>query len=217
MIAAKRLSSWFDNVQQRNGSLSREDVCFIMVQSRHLIEISGDKGKFRIASFYADWVVHSALDRSPVCFEMLKDLTERLAANFSPTSPDLTTQISAVIGFPKLRAEMKELFTSNNLSTAIFDYRENWKNFVSFLLWHILDNVITWSNPLRGQGKVIRANAQKLTRPRNIMVESLTIADWEGALHWVLKLSGDKDDVHVMGQIEIAEPEAAFLTLPQSR
>lgn len=192
--------------------MSREDVCFIMVQSRHLIEISGDKAKFRIVSFYADWVVHSALDRSPVCFEMLRDLTERLAANFCPTSPDTTTQISAVIGFPKLRAEMKELFDSHRLSTALFDYRENWRNFVSFLLWHVLGNVISWPNPLKGQAKAIRADALKLVRPHNIMVESLTVADWEGALHWVLTLSGDKDDVHVMGQIEIAEGEEAFLT-----
>ncbi|HSA98452.1 MAG TPA: hypothetical protein VLF17_05180 [Candidatus Nitrosotenuis sp.] len=195
--------------------MNREDVCFLMVQVRHLIEVADRPERYRVASFYADWTVHSVLDRSPVCFEVLRDITRVLAENFNPTKPDITREVSRIIGFPQLRSELLVLFRDNDLPTILFDYRENWRSFVTFLLWFLVGQPIGFPERPTDRSKKIRDEMLSLQRPYNISVEALAIVNHEGVYHWILAVSGEKD-VKMVGQIEIAETDDAFLTPPQS-
>jgi hypothetical protein len=213
MNAAYRIEEWFHRIEKSSAQMNREDVCFLMVQIRHLIEAAGKPERYRVASLYADWTVHSALDRSSVCFEVLRDITRLLAENFNQTRPDVTREISRIIGFPQLRSELLALFKNSGLPTILFDYRENWENFVIFLLWFLADQPISFPSKPTGRSKKIRSEIFALRRPHRISVEALAIVNHGGVYHWLLEVSGDKN-VKMMGQIEIAEAKEAFSPPP---
>jgi len=215
MNAQYRIDQWFYRLEQTNGRMTREDVCFLMVQTRHLIEVASTPERYRVAAFYADWTVHSALDRSPVCFDVLKDITCTLAENSNPTRPDITREISRIIGFPQLRSEFMKLFRANRLPIILFDYRENWKNFVEFLLWFLAGQPVSFPENPTGKAKKIRDEILALPRPYNILVESLAIVNHQGVYHWLLDVSGDKK-IRMMGQVEIAEAKESFSPPPQA-
>ena len=215
MNAHYRVEEWFHRLEQTRGRMTREDVCFLMVQVRHLIEAASTPERYRLAAFYADWTVHSALDRSPVCFDILRDITIVLAENFSPTRPDITREISRIIGFPQLRSELMNIFRDNELPIMLFDYRENWNSFVMFLLWFLAGQPISFPENPTGRAKKIRDEILALQRPNNILVKALAVVNHEGSYHWILAVSGDKK-IRMMGPVEIAEAEDAFSTPPQT-
>ena len=213
MNAHYRIEEWFNSLAQRGGSMNREDICFLMVQARHLIEIADTPEQYRVVAFYADWIVHSALDRSIICFEMLRDITRLLAENTNPTRPDITREISRIIGFPQLRSELISLFRKNGLSIILFDYRKNWRSFVEFLLWFLNGQPIGFPEKLNSQTKKIRDEMLTLKMPYNLSVEALAVVNYNGVYHWALYVSGDKE-ITMMGQVEIAEAEDAFTAPP---
>jgi hypothetical protein len=213
MNAAYRIEEWFHRIEKSCAQMNREDVCFLMVQIRHLIEAANKPEEYRVASFYADWTVHSALDRSSVCFEVLRDITRLLAENFDQTRPDVTREISRIIGFPRLRSELFALFKDSGLQTILFDYQENWKSFVMFLLWFLAGQPISFPKLPTGRSKKIRSEILALGRPHEISVEALAIVNYDGVYHWLLQISGDKS-FRMMGQVEIAEARDAFLPAP---
>lgn len=215
MNARYRIEEWFHRLEQPGERMNREDVCFLMVQARHLIEAAGTPERYRVAAFYADWTVHSALDRSHVCFEVLRDITRVLAENFTPTRPDITREVSRIIGFPQLRSELMNLFRDNRLPIILFDYRENWSSFVMFLLWFLAGQPIGFPENPTGRAKKIRDEILALQRPHNISVEALAVVNHEGIYHWLLAVSGDKE-IRMMGPVEIAETADAFTTPPQT-
>jgi hypothetical protein len=215
MNARYRIDEWFHKLEQTGKQMQREDVCFLMVQARHLIEKTSSNERYRLVTFYADWTVHPALDRSSVCFEVLRDITKILAENFNQTKPDITREISTVIGFPKLRSELTNLFRDNNLPIILFEYLENWKGFVIFLLWFIAGQPIRFPTNLKGRAKDVKEEMLKLQRPHNIAVETLAVVEYRGAYHWKIEISGDKE-ITIIGQVEIAEDEANFLSPPQT-
>jgi hypothetical protein len=57
MNARYRIDKWFERLREPEEKMKREDVCFLMVQARHLIEASNRRERFRVAEFYADWTV----------------------------------------------------------------------------------------------------------------------------------------------------------------
>jgi len=213
MKAKDRLFEWFQKIEIANGRMDREDICFLMVQARHLIESAKSPSSYRMVAFYADWTVHSALDRSVVCYEVLKEITRVLADNFTNTRPDITREISRIIGFPILRDELRKLFTEYGLPTVIFDYQENWNSFISFLLWFIENQPIRFPNKPTGKSKLIRKEIEEIQKPHNMIVEALAIVRHKSSYHWKIAISGDKH-YFIMGQVDIAESSDAFLTPP---
>ncbi len=215
MNARYRIEEWFRRLEQPGGQMRREDVCFLMVQTRHLIETADDPERYRVAAFYADWIVHSALDRSTVCFEVLRDITRVLVENLNPTRPDFTREISRIIGLPLLRSELMNLFRDSGLSVVLFDYRENWHGFVMFLLWFLAGQPIGFPGNPTSRAKKIREEMLALRRPGNIAVEKLAVVNHEGVYHWQLQISGDKR-ITIMGEVEIAETADAFSSPPET-
>ncbi len=212
MNAQYRIQQWFEGLES-GRQMSREDVCFLMVQSRHLIDTAENPLDYRVVAFYADWTVHTAIDRSPVCFEVLRDITFAVAANMNPTRPDFTREISRLIGFPRLRAELKQLFGAYHLPTIIFDYRDNWRGFVQFLLWFVAGQPIMFPDTSKGKAKEIQDEILATYRPHNVYVSALAIVENNGVYNWMLQLRGDKD-LRMIGQVEVAEEHDAFLPPP---
>jgi hypothetical protein len=107
------------------------------------------------------------------------------------------------------------LFRENELPTIIFDYYENWRNFVTFLLWFLAGQPIGFPDNPKGSAKKIQDEMLALPRPNNISVEALAVVNHESVYHWLLVISGDKK-VRFVGQVEIAETEDAFFSPPRT-
>jgi hypothetical protein len=207
MNAVHRIREWFEQLDRTGGRMQRQDVPFLMTQVRHLIEVAPTPADYRTANFYADWLLHSEIDRSPVAFEVLRDVTRVILGNLNPTGP-LTTLISRVIGLPKLRAELTELFRLNRLPTVLFDYRDNWRGFVMFLVWALAGQPLQF--PVEPTSRIAKVKAElPADRPYHLTVEALAIVNHHGVFNWALHVSGEKD-VTVMGQVELGEDAGAF-------
>jgi len=203
--AKYRIERWLGRVAESEGTIQREDVCFLMVQIRHLIETSKANENYRVAAFYADWTVHTALDRSIVCFEVLRDVTRAISENFSTTKPNFTNEVSSLIGFPQLRTELIALFHENGLPTTIFEKAENWNIFFNYLLWHVAGQPIAFPATPTGRAKAIRDEMLANSRPHNVTVEKLAIVDFQGSPHWCLEISGDRK-LRMMGAVDVGTP-----------
>lgn len=214
MSARYRLEQWFKKFDEPDGRMTREDVCFLMVQSRHLIETSGTPDKYRVTAFYADWTVHTALDRSPLCFEMLRDIAGVLAVNMGPTSAELPSLISRVIGLPQLRAELMTLFRSNELPVALFEYYQNWKAFTMFLLWHVGGQPIGWPGEPGKRARAIRNEMLALVQSHSFAVEGLNVVIHEEKYHWVLQVSQTDKVFSIVGGVDGIEGPDAFTPPP---
>jgi hypothetical protein len=222
MNARYRIEQWFRRIEQPGEGMNREDVCFLMVQARHLIETSATPDRYRVATFYTDWTVHTALDRSVICFEVLRDITRVIANNINPTSPNITKDISQVIGFPQLRSDLMSLFRDNGLPVILFEYFENWRNFVMCLLWFLAGQPIQFPQNLNSRARRIRDEMLAIPTPHNLRVEALTIIIHEDMFHhqkdvyhWMLQVSGDKE-INMLGQVELGETGEAFSPPPPS-
>jgi hypothetical protein len=213
MNARHRIQEWFHRLEQPGEQMKREDVCFLMAQARHLVERDSAPERYRLISFYADWTVHSALDRSIVCCEVLRDITRVLAENFEKTRPDISKCISQVIGFPRLRSELLNLFRANGLPIVLFEYLENWNGFVAFLLWHLAGTPISFPGDPQGRAKEIREEMLGLQRPHSIVVEALAVVNHHGVPSWLLEVSGEKQ-IKMVFRVDLAEPPTAFSPPP---
>ena len=210
MNAVARIKAYFHELKASYGGLRREDICFLMVQARHLIELSPTPERYPVTAFYTNWVVHTSLDRSRICLSILRDVTGTLAVNFNRTRVDISRLISEIIGFPLLRAELIEIFQASSLSTVLFDTRGNWQIFVRSLLWLIADQPISWPTPLTAPARALRSEMDATERPYNITVEKLMIENREDVFHWVVNVASEKGDVKLVGQVEIAESPDPF-------
>ena len=189
--------------------MEREDACFLMVQARHLVEESQNSEQYRVIKFYADWVVHPELTRSRVCLETLKDITRVIVDNWNPTGPDMTTQVSQVIGIPTLRRELTALFRENKLPLQTFEYFENWKGFVGFFIWLLIDKPIGFPEVARGWAQEIKDEMIAMPKPVDVWVESLTITGIKSHPHWVLQLAGEKQ-LRMVGLLDLGENRESF-------
>ena len=81
MTTQDRIKNWIDRVSQPDGLMEREDMCFLMVQARHLLEESFKIEEYKVVEFYSDWMVHTKLDRSEVSVSILRDITKVIAKN----------------------------------------------------------------------------------------------------------------------------------------
>lgn len=209
MTTVERIQEYFHKLSERRAVMEREDACFLMVQARHLVEESDNPEEYRSVRFYGDWVVHPELIRSKVCLETLKDITRALADNWNPTSPDVTTQVSRIIGIPTLRKELMTLFQKNKLPLQLFEYFKNWQGFIGFLTWLLMNKPIGFAKDLPKWALDIRDEMIAMQKPANYWVERLMIVNIQDRPHWLLKLNGEKQ-LTMVGLLDLGEQPQVF-------
>ena len=47
MTTQDRIKNWVERVSQQGSYMEREDICFLMVQARHLLEASSKRKKIK--------------------------------------------------------------------------------------------------------------------------------------------------------------------------
>lgn len=188
-----RIREWLIKVTKRGGYVEQEDAVFLMVQARHLIEESGKQPLYRITNFYSDWIVHPKIDRSDLCLEIIRDITEVLADNWEKTEKDITVEISKVIGLSKLKSNLINLFKEHNLPVDLFNVIENWQGLAGFIISFLINKPISFPlDRLNRRAREIREEIIAIKKPLNFWIESLTIINDNGTPYWCIQLDGDK-------------------------
>ena len=206
MTTQDRIKNWLDRVSQPDGLMEREDICFLMVQARHLLEESPQRKEYKVIEFYCDWMVHSKLDRSEVSVLILRDITKVIAKNWNPTSNYTVNEVSKVIGLFKLRTELIKLFKEYNLPVTIFDIEENWKNLVGFLTYFLANKLVSFpqENPIKKTKlRMIWEEMIAFDKPANFWIENLTIIGIDDIPHWCVELGGDKRTTRIVGLLTL--------------
>lgn len=116
--------------------MEKEDVVFLMVQVRHLIEGKHNISDYRVTELYCNWMVHTALFSSDGDLLIIKELTNALVRGWTK-SEKLVQETSNVFGLSNLRTELTKLFYEHSIPTILFDDYENWKNLAGFLIYYL--------------------------------------------------------------------------------
>lgn len=194
MTAKDHIENWLQRLSEQNGDMDREDICFLMVQARHLIENHPGKAKYRTVEFYSDWIVHTHLDRSERCLSILRDITKVISENWGKTDKDIIEEVSRVIGLSNLRLELIELFKENSLPVDLFTIFDNWKGVASLLTYFLLDKPLIFPDEAKIRHKGLKKIIQEtldLKKPANFWIESISIIGTDSP-YWCLQLEGDK-------------------------
>ncbi len=206
MTTQDRIKNWLDRVSQNGDYMEREDICFLMVQARHLLEENSLREEYKVIEFYCDWMVHSKLDRSEVSVLILRDITKVIAKNWNPTSGYIVNEVSKVIGLFKLRTELIKLFKKYNLPTTIFEIEENWKNLVGSLTYFLANKPVSFpqENPIKKTKlRMIWKEMIAFEKPANFWIENLAIISINDIPHWCVELGGDKRTTRIVGLLTL--------------
>ena len=206
MTTQDRIKNWLDRVSQPDGVMEREDMCFLMVQARHLLEESPKREEYKVVEFYSDWMVHTKLDRSEVSMSILRDITKVIVKNWNPTSGNTVNEVSQVIGMFKLRTELIKLFKEYSLPTAIFEIEENWKNLAGFLAYFLVNKPVSFpqENPIKKTRlRMIWEEMIAFKKPANFWIENLVIISVDDIPRWCVELGGDKRTTRIVGLLTL--------------
>jgi hypothetical protein len=186
------IKQWFSRHEHSDGTLLPEDVCFLMVQVRQLIEASGDKKRYRVPYFYATWMMPTELNHSATCRAILRELTQIIAQDPYPTSSTFPVRVSAIIGLHRLREQLLDLFGEKGLQGSIFNNDKNWNQFVKLLVSLVTDHPISF--PIKQNKRAEGAHSEELAPPdgRSRNIKKMAIVDVEGEANLLLQVTGEK-------------------------
>ena len=186
--------------------MEKEDVVFLMVQVRHLIEGKHNIADYRITELYCNWMVHTALFSSDGGLLIIKELTKALVRGWGK-SENLVQETSNVFGISNLRTELIKLFNEHSIPTVLFDDSKNWKNLTGFLIFYLRGKPINF--PAKEDIKKQRLidlidEIQNIEKPANFYIKNVSIIGDESAF-WCIELGGEKDTTKIVGELLIEE------------
>jgi len=203
MTARDHIKDWLDVVAQ-HGHLEKQDIVFLMVQARHLIENHPDISKYRTIEFYSDWIVHTKLDRpSSMRLAVFRDITNALSKHWQADSGSLPGAISKIIGLGNLRNELVSIFQENELNTELFINYENWKTIAGALTYFLQNKLLVFPLENKGKFKAFVKEIMTLQKPADFWIKNLSIVGINDRPHWCFELGGEKDTTKIVGELFI--------------
>lgn len=162
---AKKLTA----LASRQETLSESEVSHFMTLCRKYLEhIPRDENAgYPILKFFSNWASHITIDRSREGLEILKRLNDMLVAEASTANTDITSLLTALLSFRRLRGEIGGLLEHLGASDPIDQNQTRWKHFVLHLIEIIRDcpvevgNVEDMSRWARQSYEAITANPIK--------------------------------------------------------
>ncbi len=207
MTTAQHIKDWIDRISKRG--MEREDIIFLMVQARHLIEGRHNISDYRTTELYCNWMVHTDLYTSDGGLIIIKDLTKTLIENWSETKETMTEEMSNVFGLSNLRTELIDLFNEYSISTIIFSKYENWKNLVGFLTYYLRGKPIHFPSKenIQKQRLVdLIEEIENIQKPADFYIKNVSIIG-DKSPFWCIELGGEKDTTKIVGELFIEKDE----------
>ncbi|MGA2715978.1 MAG: hypothetical protein ABSG41_22985 [Bryobacteraceae bacterium] len=121
--------------------VSEEQVVYIMVELRKLMELSGDTDKFPSLLFHCDWVAHPVMNRKAAkkivsLFDKHQegiDFTVRAPGRKSATDMRYFAELGPIMTLSNFRNELAEYLRLQNLDATIpGGSKQDWANFLTY-------------------------------------------------------------------------------------
>ena len=167
---------------------SEEQVVYILVQMRKLIDHSQNKSKYLVLIFYCDWALHIKLDRTTAC-QMLEKFDEALGAqNDDKTYRVAVEMLGPIISFETFRDEFINFLLEQSLPTQIAGKMQPWGRFLQLYLRVVTDCPLAYSRKLPLQ----HIDELKLTRYDNPYEQVPEGAIFAFGISWSFHKSGNE-------------------------
>lgn len=204
MTTNDHIQEWLNRISERGDYIEKQDIVFLMVQARHLIEVCPDISQYRTVEFYSDWIVHSKLDRpSEIRLIIFRDVTNTLSEHWKSDAGALPYKISKIIGFSVLKKELINLFQVNGLNIELFSNHENWKTIVGTLVYFLQNKPIVFPHDSKGKFLAPTREIIALEKPADFWIKNLSIVGINDRPHWCFELGGEKDTTKIVGELFI--------------
>src|SRR5262245_51960577 len=135
MTSTRRLQALME--QLAIGVPTQSGVLRIFSLARELIE-NKQQSQFQKLKFYADWMLHSQLDRRHAR-ELLERIGHIVERRWSNESSQIVAEISKELSVVDLRQELITLFTENKIPTVLLKNPERWHQCACWLLEDLID------------------------------------------------------------------------------
>ena len=202
MRSTKYIKEWIDRVAERG--MEREDVVFLMVEIRQLIEAQSDISQNRVTQLYCNWMVHPNLFSSDGGLIVIRELTKKLAENWSMSNESLVSEMSSIFGLSKLRQELIKLFEKHSIPTNIFSECKNWKNIVGCLTYFLRGKPIVFPSKERVKKQRLKElidEINSLKKPADFYIKKVSIIG-NVSPFWCIELGGEKK-LELVGELSI--------------
>lgn len=211
VTSVQNIRDWIDRAAE-NG-MEREDIIFLMVEIRHLIEDQHDISEYRATELYCNWMVHTNLFSSDGGLIIIRELTRTLAKNWSEHNESLVHEVSKVFGLSSLRTELIKLFNKHSISIVIFNENENWENIVGFLTYFLRGKPINL--PRKGSVKKQRlkeliGEIKNIKKPADFYIKKVSIVGTDSPF-WCIELGGEKNTTKIAGALSIEKDSWNYL------
>src|SRR3989344_1730859 len=204
MTTKDHIKEWFSRVSERGGYIEKQDIIFLMVQARHLIENHPDISKYKTIEFYSDWIVHTKLDRpSDMRLAIFRDITNALSKYWKSDARALHGEISKIIGLNSLRKELASLFQENDLNMELFSNHENWKTIAGALTYFLQNKPLVFPLENKGKFKTSIKAIMTIEKPADFWIKNLSIIGINDRPHWCFELGGEKNTTKIVGELFI--------------
>lgn len=203
MTTEDYIKDWIKRASERG--MEREDIVFLMVQVRHLIEGKHNISEYRTAELYCNWMVHTNIFSSDGGLLIIRDLTKVLVENWTNTKETMAKEMSNVLGLSNLRTELIKLFNKHSIPTIIFSNYENWKSVASFLTYYLRGKPIHFSNKkdIEKQRLIdLIEEIENIKKPADFYIKNISIIGKDGPF-WCIELGGEKNTTRIMGELII--------------
>lgn len=176
-------------------TLYKSHIVQLMSETRRLLEIDDKKPEYSVLNFYCNWSLHSKLDSSTICYEILEKLTDMLMAYDNRS--DLALNVSEILSISKLRGEFILLFGENNLPIVQFTLDSNWKNIFMLICYNLIDRPIEFPSSAKlsqrryRRVRIIYDSIINRTTGTDYMVKRFALTNIDGKVHWNLNTTSD--------------------------
>lgn len=123
-----RLEEHLGRIDSR-GSMSDGDALRALALVRQLMEHHSLQSQYPLLNFFCNWVLHTELSDSRVCYRMLEQITDLFLTEGERPGADIVGGVSKVLSVGVLRAQLRELLVRFSLSTSLTDSFHNWNGF----------------------------------------------------------------------------------------
>lgn len=123
-------------------TLTKPEASYVLSQLRKLMEHMGSAAVagYPVLKSYANWSVHTAIDREPVAMDMLHDIHQRMGTlKDVPDNDRLIREFSDLLSLKELRAQMQNMLNAVGLPDDICTDDARWINFREHLISIIRD------------------------------------------------------------------------------
>jgi hypothetical protein len=129
------------------GVTCEEDLLFLLVKMRKLLERKELKRDYPALLFYCDWSVHAVMDRQGAK-DMLRQVDE-LIDRYLDGNRDTLREVAALLSLAGLRTEIRRFCGHFGLPPYVVAYDDTWNRFRELFVRNISDCPLILNGPSR--------------------------------------------------------------------